>query len=139
MFPALIRLHPTATACALPTGEAAVDKQVHPGPGISHQLVDTRLLRVDQSQRRVCKPATDDSDGTINITTPRMLAPLGSNIQSPGIEITGDSNALQTLNHLANGCPVRAASMTCWIASIVIWACSLFHTSPEWVAPCMTR
>ena len=42
-------------------------------------------------------------------------------------------------NHLANGCPVRAASITCLIASTVTWACSLFHSSPEWVAPCMTR
>jgi len=30
-------------------------------------------------------------------------------------------------NHLANGCPVRAASITCLIASTVTWACSLFH------------
>jgi hypothetical protein len=42
-------------------------------------------------------------------------------------------------NHLANGCLVRAASITCLIASTVTWACSLFHSSPEWVAPCMTR
>jgi hypothetical protein len=34
-------------------------------------------------------------------------------------------------NHLASGCPVRAASVTCLIASTVIWACSLFHSSPE--------
>jgi hypothetical protein len=38
-------------------------------------------------------------------------------------------------NHLANGCPVRAASITCLIASTVTWACSLFHSRPEWVAP----
>jgi hypothetical protein len=42
-------------------------------------------------------------------------------------------------NYLANGCPVRAASVTCWIASTVTWACSRFHSSPEWVAPCITR
>ena len=42
-------------------------------------------------------------------------------------------------NHLANGCLVRAASITCLIASTVTWACSLFHSSPEWVAPSMTR
>ena len=34
-------------------------------------------------------------------------------------------------NHLANGCPVRAASITCLIASTVTWACSLLHSSPE--------
>jgi hypothetical protein len=42
-------------------------------------------------------------------------------------------------NHLANGCPVRAATITCVMTSTVTWACSLFHSSPEWVAPCMTR
>jgi hypothetical protein len=34
-------------------------------------------------------------------------------------------------NHLANGCPVRAASITCLIASTVTWACSLFHAAPN--------
>ena len=42
-------------------------------------------------------------------------------------------------HHLANGWPVRTASITCWIASIVTWACSRLHSSPEWVAPCITR
>jgi alkyl sulfatase BDS1-like metallo-beta-lactamase superfamily hydrolase len=45
----------------------------------------------------VRKPPSNDADAMINITKPRMLGLLGGDVESPGIEITGDSNVLQTL------------------------------------------
>jgi alkyl sulfatase BDS1-like metallo-beta-lactamase superfamily hydrolase len=45
----------------------------------------------------VRKPANDDADAMISITKPRMLALLGGDVQSPGIEITGDPNVLHRL------------------------------------------
>jgi alkyl sulfatase BDS1-like metallo-beta-lactamase superfamily hydrolase len=45
----------------------------------------------------VRKPANADADAMIRITKPRMLALLAGDVQSPGIDITGDAGALQTL------------------------------------------
>jgi hypothetical protein len=38
----------------------------------------------------VRNPANDGADAMISITKPRMLASLGGDVRSPGIEITGD-------------------------------------------------
>jgi alkyl sulfatase BDS1-like metallo-beta-lactamase superfamily hydrolase len=45
----------------------------------------------------VRKPASDGADAMIRISKPRMLALLGGDVQTPGIDITGDAGALQTL------------------------------------------
>ncbi len=45
----------------------------------------------------IARPAADDAVATIALPKLRLLALLGGDLTSPGIEITGDQGALQTL------------------------------------------
>jgi alkyl sulfatase BDS1-like metallo-beta-lactamase superfamily hydrolase len=58
----------------------------------------------------VPNPANDGADAMISITKPRMLVSLGGDVQSPGIEITGDPNVLHRLLALSTSPTLTSTS-----------------------------
>lgn len=71
-----------------------------------HLALDVTLTDLDANYRltlrngaltTVKRAAQDDADAAITTTKPRLIAMAGGDLSSPGIDITGDASALQTL------------------------------------------
>ena len=56
-----------------------------------------RLTLRNGALTSIKRAARADADATLTLTKPRLIAMAGGDLTSPGVEITGDASALQTL------------------------------------------